>query len=178
MQGLQNKEPALDAVPESEGLMQLRKCYCSRAIPMMTDKMATEKWRLLPSLPNHECQDSGCGQLLWLYRRTAASLYTLWSIQPTIFDDLNDRTCKRYLGGPSSGDRFQYILRPRKWTLPEGPQVLSLLMCLLRLGPLRCHVWITGNGIGRAETKIWDQLRSRKETLLTISEHKLSAQEV
>ena len=83
-----------------------------------------------------------------------------------------------YLGGPSPGDRFQYTLRLWKWTLLKGPQVLSPLMRLLRLGPLRCHVSITGNGIGRAETKIWDQLRSRKQTSLTISEHNLSAQEV
>ena len=83
-----------------------------------------------------------------------------------------------YLGGPSPGDRFQYTLRLWKWTLSKGPQVLSPLMCLLRLGPLRCHVSITGNGVGRAETKIWDQLRSRKQTSLTISEHNLSAQEV
>ena len=83
-----------------------------------------------------------------------------------------------YLGGPSPGDRFQYTLRLWKWTLLKGPQVLSPLMCLLRLGPLRCHVSITGNGIGRAETKIWNQLRSRKQTSLTISEHNLSEQEV
>ena len=41
-----------------------------------------------------------------------------------------------------------------KMNPPKGPQVLSPLMCLLRLGPLRCHVSITGNGISRAETKI------------------------
>ena len=83
-----------------------------------------------------------------------------------------------YLGGPSPGDGFQYTLRLWKWTRLKGPQVLSPLMCLLRLGPLRCHVSITGNGIGRAETKIWNQLRSRKQTSLTISEHNLSEQEV
>ena len=41
-----------------------------------------------------------------------------------------------YLGGPSPGDRFQYTLRLWKWTLLKGPQVLSPLMRLLRLGPL------------------------------------------
>ena len=78
---------------------------------------------------------------------------------------------------------------PRR-TEPWGP--FSIHFTALKMNPPKrtkfcprscaCCAWARlgamFQSISRAETKIWDQLRSRKQTSLTIPEHNLSAQEV
>jgi len=62
---------------------------------------------------------------------------------------------RRRRGSPAASGTSGWLLFELELLDCHNTHELTLIrMCLLRLGPLRCHVSITGNGIGRAETKI------------------------
>ena len=71
----------------------MRKLYYSRAIPVMTGKMATENGHRPRTFPTMTAKIVDVAIVVTLPK---ASLYTSWGIQTAIFDDLHDRTCERY----------------------------------------------------------------------------------